>query len=96
MFHIVDDNEWEDTIACIAKSLNKNGHFIVGGHFGYLDGLNVQIDQEGNINKRLRSRMRWKKNLKEGGFRKVLIKNNKSYLFIEDKLPENNILIGVK
>ncbi len=46
MFHIVDDSEWINTINAIAKVLRKNGLFIVGGHFGSLNGLNVQIDND--------------------------------------------------
>ena len=41
---------------------------MIGGHFGMLDGIDVQIDEKARINKRLRSMRHWKKRLKECGF----------------------------
>ena len=49
MFHVVDDGDWLSTIKSTQKSLKKGGLFVVGGHFGILDGLNVQIDSNGQI-----------------------------------------------
>jgi len=96
MFHIVDDAEWQDTIFSIADVLKNGGLFIIGGHFGFLDGLNVQIDKDGSINKRLRSKRRWVRTLKEAGFRRIEIYRNKAYLWINDSLPENNVLVATK
>ena len=96
MFHIVDDSEWTNTIHAVAKSLRKDGLFIVGGHFGYLDGLNVQIDENGQFNKRLRSKRHWKKELRQVGFSDIYCYSNNAYLWIKDPLPENNILIARK
>ena len=96
MFHIVDDGEWEDTIKAIGKVTKKGGIFVVGGHFGFLDGLNVQIDRDGNINKRLRSKRHWIYTLKKAGFSSVRVYRNYSYLWIKDTLPENNVLIAIK
>lgn len=95
MFHIVDDEEWRETIEKIADRLPTGGIFVVGGHFGILNGLNVQI-KGGQINKRLRSRSVWKKTLKKAGFSKVNVYNNYAYLWINDRLPENSILIATK
>jgi len=95
MFHIVDDSEWINTINAIAKVLRKNGLFIVGGHFGLLNGLNVQIFDD-QINKRLRSKKNWINILKKAGFRHIYFYKNYAYLYINDTLPENNILIATK
>ncbi|MFC1684562.1 class I SAM-dependent methyltransferase [Pseudomonadota bacterium] len=70
MFHIVDDLEWEDTIYAVGNKMNKGGLFIVGGHFGFIDGLNILIDKDGNIIKRLRSKKRWTNVLKKSGVHK--------------------------
>ena len=96
MFHIVDDFEWQKTINAIGKVTNNGGVFVVGGHFGFLDGLNVQIDKDGNINKRLRSKRRWKHALRKAGFTSFNVYRNNAYLWIEDVLPENSVLIATK
>lgn len=95
MFHIVDDSEWLDTINKIAGVLQKDGLFIVGGHFGYLNRLNVQM-RKGQINKRLRSKRHWTKALTAAGFSNVQVYSNNAYLWINDILPENNVLVAVK
>lgn len=95
MFHIVDDSEWINTINAIAKVLRKNGLFIIGGHFGLLNGLNVQINN-GQINKRLRSKKNWINILRKAGFTHINFYMNYAYLYINDTLPENNILIATK
>lgn len=96
MFHIVDDIEWRDTIQAVANALKDGGLFIIGGHFGLLDGLNVQIDKDSGINKRLRSKRRWVHTLKEAGFRDIKVYRNNAYLWINDSLPENNLLVATK
>jgi SAM-dependent methyltransferase len=96
MFHIVSDSEWIDTINKISGVLQKDGLFIVGGHFGYLNGLNCQIDRNGQINKRLRSKKYWKKSLINAGFSNVQVYSNNAYLWIKDTLPENNVLVATK
>jgi hypothetical protein len=96
MFHLVDDGEWENTIDAIGKITKKGGIFVIGGHFGFLDGLNVQIDRDGNINKRLRSKRHWIYALKKAGFSNIKVYRNYSNLWIKDTLPENNVLIATK
>ncbi len=96
MFHIVEDSEWENTIYAVGNILKKGGLFVVGGHFGLIDGLNVQIDKDGGINKRLRSKSHWAKLLKKVGFTKMKLYQNSAYLWIRDSLPENNVLIATK
>jgi len=96
MFHIVDDEEWGDTIKEVSNTLLPGGLFIVGGHFGLLNGLNVQIDQYNQVNKRLRSKKKWIKTLRQAGFSNIHLYHNKSYLKINDTMPENNILIATK
>jgi SAM-dependent methyltransferase len=96
MFHIVDDFEWQETIKAIEKTMKNSGAFVVGGHFGFWDGLNMQIDKDGNINKRLRSKRRWIHELRKAGFTSVKVYRNNAYLWIKDTLPENSVLIATK
>lgn len=96
MFHIVDDQEWESTIRSIGTALKPGGLFIAGGEFGWLDGINVHFDQQRRVNKRLRSLAHWKRSLRAAGFASVAVHRNHAYLFIEDRLPENNVLVATK
>ena len=96
MFHVVDDGEWRRGLSAIGEALRDGGLLVVGGHFGWLNNLDVQIDSTGAINKRLRSRRYWNKSLKSLGFRSVDVRSNPAYLFIDDTLPENNVLIARK
>jgi len=96
MFHIVDDAEWQRTILSISGRLKDGGLLIIGGHFGLLDGLNVQIDRNGGINKRLRSKGRWVSALRSAGFSGIDLYRNNAYLWIRDSLPENNVLVATK
>lgn len=96
MFHIVDDAEWERTIHLVGAALKPGGLFVVGGHFGWLDGVNVQVGEDGTVNKRLRSARRWRKVLKGAGFSTVRIVRNRAYLRSTEPLPENNILFAYK
>ena len=96
MFHIVDDSKWEKAIQSVSKRLKDNGLFIIGGHFGLLDNLNIQVDKNGHINKRIRSRIRWKNALKNAGFSKIFFYKNNAYLWINAPLPENNLIIAKK
>lgn len=95
MFHIVDDAEWQATIRAVSDCLRPGGLFVVGGHFGWLDGVNVQWDG-GTVNKRLRSARRWRSVLHAAGFDRVRIARNYAYLHASEPLPENNILFAVK
>ena len=96
MFHVVDDVDWRRGLAVIANSLRDGGHLVVGGNFGVLNNINIQFDTENKINKRLRSKRVWAKTLKCLGFSKCVFYRNNAYLFINDTLPENNILIATK
>jgi hypothetical protein len=96
MFHLVDDEEWEETVRQVGRVLLAGGLFVVGGHFGLLDGLNVQFDSENTVNKRLRSASHWKRSLQQAGFVRTRIYRNSAYLYIRDSLPENNVLITEK
>jgi hypothetical protein len=80
----------------VAKALRTGGVFVARGHFGIFNGPSAQIDVSGNINKRLRSRRNWARTLTEVGFRRVDFYRNDAYLFINDNLPENNILVATK
>lgn len=96
MFHIVDDSEWTDTIHAMADKLTSDGLLVIGGHFGWLDGLNVQIDKTGQVNKRLRSLRHWKQALGNAGLSRTCLYRNYAYLWINDPLPENSVLIAEK
>jgi len=96
MFHLVDDAEWEETVRQVGRVLLAGGLFVVGGHFGWLDGLNVQFDSANAVNKRLRSASHWKRSLQQAGFVRTRIYRNSAYLYIRDGLPENNVLITEK
>jgi len=96
MFHITDDEEWEKTIEKISNKMKNNAIFIVGGNFGILNNLNVQIDKQGWINKKLRSKKKWIKTLEKYNLKYIKKYYNFSYLYIKDSLPENNILIFKK
>lgn len=96
MFHIVEDEEWAATIAAVGNILKPGGVFVIGGHFGLIDGLNVQMDKDARINKRLRSKAHWKRVLRSAGFTRIESYKNNAYLWIDDRLPENNVLVAAK
>ncbi len=96
MFHVVNDADWERCVDQIGRNVRPGGHLVVGGHFGWLDGINVQFDQQRRVNKRLRSRGHWRRVLRSAGFDQITFYQNRSYLFIRDSLPENNILVARK
>ena len=94
LFHVVDDAAWEAGLAAIARALRPGGLLVVGGHFGLLDGVDVQFDGEHGVNKRLRSRRRWCRALHALGFERVRVRANRAHLLIQDELPENNVLVA--
>ena len=96
MFHLVEDQDWLDTIAGVGQRLESGGVFVIGGHFGTVDGIDVQIDRNGHTNKRLRSKRHWVKSLQHCGFSIYSVYRNNAYLYIKDTLPENNVLIAQK
>lgn len=95
MFHIVDDHKWEDLVERIASSIVPGGLLIVGGYFGLVDGLNVQVIN-GEVNKRLRSWRRWRGLLKKNGFERIVLRKNNAYLRLKWLTPESNIIFAVK
>ena len=96
MFHVVDDKEWQQSLELLSGALKPDGIFVIGGHFGAIDNLNVHVDKNGQVFKRLHSAGRWKRALRQLGFRKIKLYRNNAYLHINDTLPENNILIAGK
>lgn len=96
MFHITDDGEWLDTIRLVGDRVRVGGLFAVGGHFGLLDGVNLQINDQGRFSKRLRSKRRWKRALTVAGFSDIRFYRNRAYLWIDDPLPENNLLVATR
>lgn len=96
MFHVVDNNEWNEGIRLVSNALESGGLFLIGGHFGILNNIDVQVDEQGKSNKRLRSGKYWKRVLKENGFKDIRILKNRNAFYIEDFQPENNLLVAVK
>lgn len=94
MFHIVDDDEWHRAVQKLWASVRPGGVMVIGGHFGMLSNLNVQFDPDGTVNKRLRSRGQWKRELE--GRSKIRFYRNDVALRIADTLPESNLLIAHK
>lgn len=95
MFHIVEDKECIDTIQRVYDLLTDGGIFVIGGHFGWLHGINVQID--GNtVNKRLRSKRWYFRELQKSGFKKIVYVPNNAYLQLNWLTPEANLLIASK
>lgn len=96
MFHIVDDEEWQETLSAFSRCLPAGGVLVAGGEFGLLDGINVQFDVDGTVNKRLRSKARWTRTLKSIGFGGVEVIRNHEAFKIDRRLPESHILIATK
>lgn len=92
LFHVVDDAQWQRGLAAIARVLAPGGMLLVGGYFGWLDGVNVQFDERHRVTKRLRSARRWRRELAAVGLRDVRIHRNTAYLWIGESLPENHVL----
>jgi len=106
MFHIVDDERWEDAIANIAGHLNRDGAVVVGGQFGRTT-RNVQFhdcdsfesweeargasSEVALVNKRIRSLSRWRSRARGAGLKVDCVKRAKGRKDIET--PENNVLI---
>ena len=90
MFHIVDDNEFENSIKNISKIILNNGYLIIGGEFGNENKYLNFIDENRKPIKKIRSLQFWEKILN-----KYKLKIIKKYLnncrnFIHS--PQNNIL----
>jgi SAM-dependent methyltransferase len=96
LFHVVDDDDWDRGLAVIADRLQPGGHLVVGGHFGILDNLDVQFDEHNRSNKRLRSARHWKRKLRALGFDEIAIHRNRAFLFVEQPMPESNLLVARK
>ena len=94
LFHVVDDDEWDRGTAAIADCLRPGGHLVVGGHFGLFDNVDVQFDEHGRSNKRLRSATHWKRRLRALGFQQVKIHRNRAFLFVSEPMPESSVLVA--
>ncbi|MAT39347.1 MAG: hypothetical protein CL946_07060 [Ectothiorhodospiraceae bacterium] len=94
LFHIVDDNELIQVLKLTYEKLNSDGLFVIGGNFGLWPmNINTQVKFGRILNKRLRSRWWWTRELKKVGFRDITIYRNIGYAFIKDRTPENSILV---
>lgn len=92
LFHVVDDRKHEAIVRRLGQGLKRGGLMVVGGHFGWLNNVNVQFDAEGKVNKRLRSARRWRSLLRD--FERVEIFRNRAYRGLRATLPENHVLIA--
>lgn len=106
LFHIVDDQKWEETLCWCYSRLRHGGIFVAGGLMGMVTA-NVQFepikfstveDYRGNselvCNKRVRSRRYWKKALRNAGFKKIVFRSSDSPSHIST--PENNLVFAHK
>jgi SAM-dependent methyltransferase len=105
LFHIVEDQAWEDAVSNVCASLVPGGLAFIGGKFGWRS-MNVQFhgtddfetEEELNglptgkpkVNKRLRSKSEWKRLVSKCGCEVVDIKRSKHRSHID--MPENNVL----
>lgn len=106
MFHIVEDNQWEQALLNLKNHLTDDGIIIIGGQFGMLT-QNIGFSNSNHfqekdksekwnknklyINKRIRSLRFWKKAAKQNGLQVgVLIKTQQNSKI---HTPENNILV---
>lgn len=96
MFHIVQDEEWLETLSAIARATRPQGLLVVSGAFGLVDGLDTQIDRQGRVNKRLRSAGRWKRALRDLGYGEITFYRNRLRRTISDAQPENHLLVARK
>lgn len=93
MFHIVDDSAFHLSVDALKRAARPGGCLIIGGQFGWFDGLNVQFDRNGRATKRLRSYRHWRRLLR--GWRTTLIQN-RAYRLVNATLPEANIMLARK
>jgi SAM-dependent methyltransferase len=97
LFHIIDDKELIKVLTLTYNVLNNKGILVIGGNFGLWPiNINTQVKQGRIINKRLRSRFWWNHQLRNIGFKKIRLYRNIGYAFINDRTPENSILVCQK
>jgi SAM-dependent methyltransferase len=97
LFHIIDDKELINVLSRTYNHLNENGLFVIGGNFGIWPmNINTQVKYGRIVNKRLRSRFWWSRQLRKIGFKNIRIYRNIGYAFINDRTPENSILVCQK
>lgn len=97
IFHIVDDDKWRRTIARLAQLLAPGGLIMISGQFGSVTAdVQFERDEEGTatVNKRIRSRRRWRSALSAEGLRLERV----IYTWRDRAVmaPENNVAFIVK
>lgn len=105
IFHIVDDQHWQQAIKNLARHLNHQGVILIGGHFGFItqdvqfhhkdefknhDTKTTSKDKPLYVNKRIRSLRYWKKCAKMAELKIVRLQKTQNFKNIQT--PENNIL----
>jgi SAM-dependent methyltransferase len=106
MFHIVEDEAWEQALANLARHLAPDGALVVSGQFGFVTE-NVQFHRTDTfatweefrtaaagaslVNKRIRSLRRWRRAARRAGLRVEWLKRTAKSVSLE--LPENNVLV---
>lgn len=96
MFHIISDDDWEKTLRLMVSALKPNGILIISGDFPRWANYNVDFNDDLLVSKRLRKKKYYKKILKDAGCKFIKFYKNKSYLYINDTQPENNLLVASK
>lgn len=94
LFHVVDDERWRRALVAAGEALRPGGLLIVGGHFGWLPSVNVQFAPDETVNKRLRPRWRWERELRAAGFSSIRLHRNPTYALIGASQPENHLLVA--
>lgn len=110
MFHIVEDERWERSLANLARALKPDGVLVFGGEFGdetrdvqfhtvdtfssWRDSRQGGAEGEVRVNKRIRSLEMWRTALDRAGMEVVDVVITEK----DERLaaPENNILIAVR
>lgn len=105
MFHIVEDDRWEEALKNIHDVLSPGGYAVMGGLFGLItsdvqihgtDSFGAFDDQYERrevslVNKRLRSRFRWKRAARRAGLTvEALVRTRGDARIVT---PENHVLV---
>jgi SAM-dependent methyltransferase len=94
MFHIVDDAQWQRTIAHLGSALRPGGWLAMTGMFGRIGYADVQVN-DGMVTKRLRPYARWRRELAAAGFEDLQLYRNRSWTQVPVPMPEAHVLTAV-
>lgn len=81
MFHIVEDDKWQQAISNLARHLTPGGVMLVGGMFGLItqdvQRFPAEDGRRAIVQKRIRSRARWRQAAKTAGCRLVRVRRTR-------------------